>query len=219
MVKDIHELSEDISKLQQSGDYLQKYCSDYVMVTFPTIQSANNFREIFSAKNQSFIKDAIASSSNQLERGREQPKKIDVYHPFTASDIDHCTYTHPSGSSGGKSVDDPDFISKNGNPFEFFRYWIKYPQAYPVWVLIISPFLTYFFFYVPQAVFAELALHPGPPTFNTATLPPTILVSEYSWLLFLVRMILTIMYIVGTYLMVLPSVMRNLPVKRSFFAR
>jgi hypothetical protein len=72
-----------------------------------------------------------------------------VHYPFTGSDIDNSTYTYPSTSEDKNLPEDPNFIQKNGNSFEFLGYWVKYPNAIPVWVLLASPFLTYFYFYVP----------------------------------------------------------------------
>lgn len=67
MVKDIAELSAEITRLEYSGDFLQKFCSDYILVTFPTIQSAKNFKLIFSLKSGGYNPNTLPVENSTLK--------------------------------------------------------------------------------------------------------------------------------------------------------
>lgn len=50
-------------------------------------------------------------------------------------------------------------------------------------------------------------------------MPPTILVAENAAFFFFLRMFMSAIYFVGSYLWVLPFVTEHMPIKRSYFAR
>lgn len=213
LLDSIWETFDDVLNQLRDRKSLKSFCSDYTMVTFPTVQSAQNFREIFKKKNKNYLENTL---------GTEVYKKLSVFHPYCAFDIDWKNFTHSNTlpkRDGTEQIYDYRFQSRNRSPFEFLFYWLRYPANVPSLTLIIAPALTYIYFYFPQAIVSELLFQPSGSSYNPKTLPASILVVENSFFFFLFRMLLTLLYIMMSYLFVFPFIEKRMPIKRSYFSQ